>query len=191
MAASIDFHAVGGEAAWGHADELGELYAEVYAEPPYCWGSEHAALFKQRFEGQCRQNGFALMEAREGEQLIGIAFGVTLRPTTPWWQGLLSPLPATTTTEYPNRTFAFVELLVRAPWRRRHVGQTLHDRLLANRSEERATLTVLPAAAAAQAAYRKWGWERVRQKRNPLPGSPVFDVLVKPLRRSEGAATHG
>jgi hypothetical protein len=37
------------------------------------------------------------------------------------------------------------------------------------------------AAAPAQAAYRKWGWRKVAQKRNPLPGSPLFDVFVKEL----------
>ena len=185
MATAVEFHALGGEEAGRHLDELAEVYAEVYAEPPYEWGDDHAALFKERFEGQRQQAGFSLVEARDDGQLVGVAFGVTLQPTTPWWQDLLSPLPATTTTEYPNRTFALVELLIRAPWRRQHIAQTLHDRLLTDRPEQRATLTVLPAAAPAQAAYRKWGWERVAQKRNPLPGSPVFDVMVTPLRASQ------
>jgi hypothetical protein len=42
---------------------------------------------------------------------------------------------------------------------------------------------VLPAAASAQAAYATWGWRKVAQKRNPLPGSPIFDVMIKDLRR--------
>ncbi|MGH4014760.1 MAG: hypothetical protein ACRDSL_12705 [Pseudonocardiaceae bacterium] len=50
-----------------------------------------------------------------------------------------------------------------------------------DRHEERATPTVMPAAHAAQAAYAKWDWRKVAQKRNPLPGSPIFDVLVKKL----------
>jgi hypothetical protein len=74
-----------------------------------------------------------------------------------------------------------VELLVRAPWRRQHIAQAIHDLVLKNRREERAALTVLPAAAPAQAANRKWGWQKVGDKRNPLPGSPLFDVLVKQL----------
>jgi hypothetical protein len=57
----------------------------------------------------------------------------------------------------------------------------MHDLLLKDRPEERATLTVLPAAAPAQAAYRKWGWHKMAQKRNPLPGSPLFDLLIRPL----------
>jgi hypothetical protein len=77
-----------------------------------------------------------------------------------------------------------VELLVRRPWRRLRIAQCLHDLLLTGRPEERATLTVLPAAEPAQRAYVKWGWQTVAQKRNPLPGSPVFGVLVKALSAS-------
>jgi hypothetical protein len=110
-----------------------------------------------------------------------MGFGVTLQPTTPWWQNLVTPLPTEVTREYLGRTWALVELLVREPWRRRHIAQTIHDRLLSGRLEERATLTVLPTAAAAQAAYAKWGWQKAAQKRNPLPGSPIFDVMLKQL----------
>ena len=184
MAGGVDFQVLDGEAAARHLGELAELYAEVYVEPPYRWGHEHVVLFRERFAEQRRQGGFGLVEARAGSQLVGFAFGVTLRPTTPWWQHLLvlEPLPAAMTTEYPGRTFALVELLVRAPWRRQHIAKELHDRLLADRPEERATLSVLPVAAPAQLAYRQWGWKRVGQKRNPLPGAPVFDVLIKLLR---------
>jgi hypothetical protein len=42
-----------------------------------------------------------------------------------------------------------------------------------------ATDSVPPAADPAQAAYRKWGWRKIAQKRNPLPGAPLFDVLVR------------
>lgn len=79
------------------------------------------------------------------------------------------------------RTFALAELLVRAPWRRQGIGAALHDLVLRNQPEERATLTVLPAAAPAQAAFRAWGWRRVARTRDPAPGSPVCDVLVLTL----------
>jgi hypothetical protein len=182
--ANFEFTSVDGETAGQHVDELAALYIEVYAEPPYEWGSEHVTLFRKWFEGQRHQDGFRLIEARTRDELIAMGFGVTLLPNTPWWQNLTTPIGTTITQEYPNRTFALVELLVRARWRRQHVAETIHDRLLTGRIEERATLTVLPAAEAAQTAYRKWGWRRVAQKRNPLPGSPLFDVLVKDLRVS-------
>jgi GNAT superfamily N-acetyltransferase len=171
-----------GDQAAAHLDELRALYREVYADPPYEWGDEHAALFAERFAVQRAQPGFALAEARHGAELAGYCFGVTLQPSTPWWQHLLTPLPEDVTTEHPGRTLAVVELLVRPPWRRQHIAQTMHDMLLRGRPEQRATLTVLPAAQPAQRAYAKWGWSTVAQKRNPLPGSPVFDVLIKELK---------
>jgi hypothetical protein len=41
-----------------------------------------------------------------------------LRSSTSWWLNLTIPLPDEVTTEVSRRTFALVELLVRAPWRR-------------------------------------------------------------------------
>jgi GNAT superfamily N-acetyltransferase len=168
-----------GDQAASHLDEYQALYAEVYAEPPYEWGEDHSDLFADRFQVQRRQSGFALVEACDGTELVGLTFGVTLQPTTPWWNNLTTPLPAAITTERPGRTFALVELLVRAPWRRQGIAQAMHDLLLKDRTEERATLTVLPGASPAQAAYQKWGWHKVAQKRNPLPGSPLFDVMLR------------
>ena len=183
-AGHITVETVGSERAASHLGELRALYTEVYAEPPYEWGDEHAALFAERFHAQSRQDGFTLAEARHGHDLAGIAFGMAIKPvagTSGAWQNLTSTLPADVTAEWPGRTFFIVELLVRSPWRRQHIAQAMHDLLLKDRPEERAMLTALPAAEPAQAAYRKWGWRKVAQKRNPLPGSPLFDVLLKQL----------
>jgi GNAT superfamily N-acetyltransferase len=178
----ITFRLLDGDQAAAHLDELRAFYREVYADPPYEWGDEHAALFVERFAVQHAQPGFALAEARHGAELVGYCFGVTLQPSTPWWKHLLTPLPEDITAEHPGRTLAVVELMVRAPWRRQHVAQTMLGMLLRDRPEERATLTVLAAALPAHQAYAKWGWRTVAQKRNPLPGSPVFDVLIKELK---------
>ena len=104
-----------------------------------------------------------------------------LRPATAWWRHLTAPLPAELTAEHPGRTFALVELLVRAAWRRQGIAGALHDLILADRSEERATLTVRPTATAAQHAFRKWGWRKVARTRDSEPGSPVSDVLITAL----------
>jgi ribosomal protein S18 acetylase RimI-like enzyme len=101
-----------------------------------------------------------------------------LRPSTSWWRDLTSRLPQDVTAEHPGRTFALTDLLVRAPWRRQGIGRELHDLILAGRGEERATATVLPAATAAQAAFRSWGWRKVGRTHGGEPGSPVRDVLV-------------
>jgi len=186
-----EFETVDGERAAESVAELAAVYREVYGEPPYRWGAEHERLFRERFDVQRRQEGFRLITARADGRLVGFGFGVTLQPTTPWWRGLLTPLPDEVTAEWPGRTFAVVELLVRAPWRRRHVAERIHDLLLAGRTEERATLTVLPAAAPALAAYRKWGWRKVAEKRNPLPGAPVFAVMLRDLAAPAGRGGQG
>ena len=183
-ATHIALRTLNGDQAASHLDEYRALYTEVYAEPPYEWGGDHADLFAERFQVQRRQPGFGLVEARDGTELVGLAFGVTLQQTTPWWHNLTTPLPAAITTESPDRTFALVELLVRAPWRRQGIAQAMHDLLLEGRHEERATLTVLPGATPAQAAYQKWSWHKVAQKRNPLPGSPLFDVMLRHLAQA-------
>jgi GNAT superfamily N-acetyltransferase len=176
-APDVTFQLLDGNQASAHLDELQALHAEVYADPPYRQGDD-AASFADRFRVQRRQPGFALAEARHGGYLVGYAYGMPLRPSTSWWRDLTTSLPAGSTAEHPGRTFALIELLVRAPWRRQGIAQTLHDLLLSNRREERATLAVLPAAAPAQNAFRKWGWRKVARTRDPGPGSMVSDVLV-------------
>jgi GNAT superfamily N-acetyltransferase len=176
-ASELTFELLGGAQAAAHADELAALHAEVYADPPYR-RDDDAAEFAGRFRVQRRQPGFVLAEARHGGYLIGYAAGMPLRPSTSWWRDLTTPLPDEVTAEHPGRTFAVVDLLVRASWRRQGIGQALHDLILSGRAQERATATVLPAATPAQNAFRKWGWRKVARTRDPRPGSPVSDVLV-------------
>jgi ribosomal protein S18 acetylase RimI-like enzyme len=170
----ITFQLLDGAQAGVHASELEALRTGECGED----GS-----FGSRFRVLRRQPGFVLAEARHGGYLVGYAFGMPLRPSTSWWRQLTTPLPDETTAEHPGRTFALVELLVRASWRRQGIAGTLHDRILADRSEERATLIVRPAATPAQRAFRKWGWRKVARTRDAEPGSPVSDVLVITLRQ--------
>jgi GNAT superfamily N-acetyltransferase len=172
-----------GRHAAEHADDLQALAAEVYADPPYRRDAQQAAGFADRFKVQRRQPGFALAQARHGEYLVGFALGMPLRPSTSWWRNLTTQLPPEVTAEHPGRTFALAELLVRAPWRRQGIGRDLHDLILAGRAEERATLTVAPAAGPAQGAFRSWGWRKVARTQDPEPGAPLLDVLLRPLPR--------
>ena len=169
-----------GTGAGAHAGELEALHAEVYADPPYR-RDDDPARFADRFRVQRRQPGLALAEARSGGYLVGYASGMPLRPSTSWWRDLTTPVPDDVTAEHPGRTFALTELLVRASWRRQGIAQALHDLILTGRPEERATLTVLPAATAAQGAFQKWGWRKVARTREPGPDPAVADVLVRPL----------
>ena len=175
----VTFEVLDGTAAGAHADELQALYAEVHGGAH--GRDEEAARFGRRFRVQRRQPGYVLAEARRGGYLVGYAAGFPLRPSTSWWRHLTTPLPDETTAEHPGRTFAVADLLVRASWRRQGIGAALHGLVLAARPEERATLTVAPSAAAAQHAFRAWGWRKVARTRDPAAGSAVADVLLTPL----------
>jgi GNAT superfamily N-acetyltransferase len=179
-APDVTFQLLDGTQAAAHADELQALRAEVHADPPYGRDND-AALFLDRFRVRRRQPGFVLAEARHGGYLVGYAYGMPLRPSTSWWRDLTTPLPEEVTTEHPGRTFALVELVVRASWRRQGIARALHDLILANRAEERATFAIVPAATPAQSAFRKWGWRKVARRRDDCPGRPVSDVLITTL----------
>ena len=181
-APDIEYRRHSGEQSDELVEQLAAVFAEVYAEPPYHFGSDEVTLFRERFDVQRQQGGFSMVTAHSEPELVGFVFGVTLLPTTGWWSRLLTPAPKGMSEERPGRTFAVVELVVRIPWRRRGVAWKMHDMLLSDRPEERATLTARPDAYAAQAAYAKWGWQKVVQKTNPLPGNPVYDILTKPLK---------
>jgi GNAT superfamily N-acetyltransferase len=175
--ADLTFQLLDGGQAAAAAEEYQALHAEVYADPPYR-RTDDAEVYAGRFRVQRRQPGFVLAEARHGGYLVGYASGMPLRPSTSWWRNLTAPLPAEVTEEHAGRTFALTDLLVRASWRRQGIAQALHDLILASRPEERATLTVAPAATPAQNAFATWGWHKVARTRAPQPGAPVSDVLV-------------
>ena len=176
----ITFGVLDGTQASAHAEQLQALHAEVRAGPPRDRDAG-AARFADRFRVQRRQPGYVLAVARHGEYLVGYASGFPLRPSTSWWRHVTTALPEEVTAEHPGRTFALSELLVRAPWRRQGIGSALHDLVLRDRPEERATLTVPPAAVPAQAAFRAWGWRKVARTREAGPGASGCDVLVRTL----------
>ncbi len=174
----IAYRLLDGGGAAEREDELLALAAEA------CGGAAGADATAARRAAvvRRRQPGFALAEARHGGYLVGYASGMPLRPSTSWWRGLTTPLPPEATAEYPGRTFALTELLVRASWRRQGIGRELHDLLLGGRAEERATARVVPGAVAAQRAFASRGWRKAARARgdgDPADaGAPVIDVLL-------------
>lgn len=169
-APGVTFQLLEGRQAAGHTEELLALHAEVYGEASRDYGRQLGVWL--------RQPGFVLAEARHGGFPVGYACGMPLRPSTSWWKDVTTTLPASVTTEHPGRTFALTELAVRASWRRQGIAGSLHDLIMTGRAEERATLTVPPGAAAAQHAFRKWGWTKIARTRGPDPGAPLLDVLM-------------
>jgi len=156
------------------------VYAEVFAEPPYDEGPDDVARFAAGWALQTAQPGFRLALATEDGTPLGFAFGHPLTPSSRFWHGFLEPPPPDVIDEPGGRTFALFELAVVVAARRRGWARALHDALLRDRPESRVGLLCRPEAAAAQAAYRSWGYQRIGRIR-PGPDTPVYDALVRPL----------
>jgi GNAT superfamily N-acetyltransferase len=176
-------HLLDGRAAAAREPELIALHDEVFGPgpSPAPGPADSDADFGRRLTVWRRQPGFLLAEARHGGYPVGYACGLPLRPSTDWWRDLTAPLPAAVTAEHPGRTFALTQLLVRASWRRQGIAAELHDLILDSRAEERATVKLPPGAAAAQSAFRNWGWTKVGRGRGAGRAAPILDLLVRPL----------
>jgi ribosomal protein S18 acetylase RimI-like enzyme len=107
---------------------------------------------------------------------------VTVSPDTRRWQGFITPLAPELAAEWEGRTFAIIDMAVRREWRGRGIGRKLLETLLDSRHEDRATLTVEPAAEATQGFYRHLNWQKVGRKRTSEGFFiPYFDVYILPL----------
>lgn len=164
-------------------EQVTGLYAAVFAEPPYEEGPEDVENFRELLAVELPQPGFRLVTAEMDGELVGFAYGYSLRAATRWWDDIAPPPPPAFAAERDGRTFVVKELAIAAPCRRKGVGRRLHDELLDRRPEERATLTARPDAAPAMTAYESWGWSRLGVIR-PGTDGVTYVVMVRSLRSS-------
>ena len=164
-------------------ESICSLYAEVFSVPPFAWDEQEPVRHRQMLERLLTEPSFGITVAVRDDELVGFAYGYGVHPDTKRWENFLEPLPEALTTEWEGRTFALIDLAVRADLRGHGLGRRLLEVLLASRSEERAALTVEPEAEATQAFYQHLSWQRMGRKRTS-PGSAIsyFDAYVLPLR---------
>jgi len=162
--------------AMDRLDEIVAAYIEVYAPTgnPF-FGEER---FRLQLAGHMGSPAWELDCAEVDGELVGFVCGFALPATTSWWRGLETKVPRGFTGEDGHRTLAISHVVVRAPWRRRHVARRLHDCLLSGRSEQRATVLVEPGNRPAQAAYAAWGWHKAAELRPVWESAPLYDLLV-------------
>lgn len=155
------------------------VYAEIYPEdlddPFYS-----LPRYWERLEAYASRDGFGFVTGRLGGDMIGYALGYPLPARSRWWEGMKGEVDPALLAETGHRTFAINELMVRPAWRRRGYARALHDALLRDRPEQRATLLVRPDNTPAQAAYHSWGWTKVGELQ-PFPDAPVFDAMIREL----------
>ncbi len=159
-----------------------DLYYETFSKAPYQWPENEEAAFRRRLPRLAADPTFGIATAQAENNLVGFAYGYSLRPDTSWWNGFVTPVAEEVTAEWEGRTFAFIDFAVAEGWRRQGIGRRLHDTLLASRHEARATLAMEPTAREARVAYERWGWRVVGRLRGPATDfAPEFDILVRAL----------
>jgi ribosomal protein S18 acetylase RimI-like enzyme len=159
--------------------ELLDVYSEAYAArldqpfsaPPRFW---------ERLEAYAGRSGFSLVTGRLSGELVAYTLGFTLPAGSGWWRGLRGEVDPKLIEEDGSRTFALTEMMVRPAYQRRGYARALHDALLADRPEQRATLLVRPDNVAARSAYLSWGWYKVGDLQ-PFDDAPVFEAMVRKL----------
>jgi len=72
-APDIEYRRHSGEQSDELVDQLAAVFAEVYAERPYDFGSDEVSLFRDRFDVQRQQDGFSLVTTfRTGTRRIRV-----------------------------------------------------------------------------------------------------------------------
>lgn len=165
-----------------HFEAICGLYEEVFSQPPFAWNEQEAQRQRGHLRRLMADPSFAVAVGVTGDELVGFAYGVRLPVSTQRWQGFVTDVPEDVGAEWEGRTFAVIDMAVRVGWRGCGLGRRLLDTLLGSRDEERATLTVEPAAEGTQAFYQHLGWQWVGRKRTSEGFFiPFFDVYVLPL----------
>lgn len=168
--------------------DVGDLYRRSYVER-IARGDEFSTpeAFLRRFDSYVTNPSFTMIVATLAEKRVGQAWGWPLTNRSRWWNGLVDEPEADFVREDGRRTFALSEIMVDQHHTGRGIAHAMHDSLLADRPEERATLLVNPANTTARAVYLRWGWTPVAALRPAWPGAALLDVLVKPLAQHDPA----
>ncbi|MFF2020911.1 GNAT family N-acetyltransferase [Streptomyces sp. NPDC058171] len=119
--------------------------------------------------------GFTCVIAYKGDEPAGFVYGAPLGAGREWWRGHAEPDGDDTS------TYGVSELAVGARWRGTGLSADLHEALLAGRTEAFAVLLVDVEHPKVQGLYERWSYRKVGERR-PFEDSPLFAVMLRPLR---------
>ncbi|SHN19291.1 GNAT family N-acetyltransferase [Cryptosporangium aurantiacum] len=164
-------------------DLLVNVYAEVYAHElnePF----STIEAFSDRLAGHVTIPRWECVVGYDDAEPVAYIYGGSLRATTSWWHDLDPPVCGDFIREDGHRTLGIFELMVRRPWRKTGAAHAIHEELLADRPEQRASLAVDHAHPRVRAMYERWGYRFVGAHRPPGIAAPLLDIMVRDLRPS-------
>lgn len=179
MIEGLSFEHCDSQAVDANEESITHLYEathdDVIDNPFY-----NADRFMRRIHSYAKAPGFEFVMGRVDSEPVGLALGYALPTGARWWAVLTTPAEPELIEEDGTRTFALCELMTHPDWQGKGIAHQLHDELLFNRSERRATLLVREDNQTARRAYEKWGWRQIGKSR-PFPDAPHFDALILDL----------
>jgi GNAT superfamily N-acetyltransferase len=168
VTASLVISYGGGPLALQHFAGICDLYARVFSSPPFVWSDGDDEAQRQSLQEMSGDDTFGIALALNRDAVAGFAYGHRLPVSHGWWDGFPAELPPGFSAEWAGRTFALIDLAVDEAYRGHGVGGQLIGRLLGARAEERAVLSVQPAAVETHRIYEHLGWRLVGTK-GPIP----------------------
>lgn len=155
---------------------LVELYAECYAagRKTQFYSNEQ---FLERLTDHAGPGWEAVVGYSQGRP-IGYSYGCPLPANTVWWDAAQPRLLPELTVEDGQRTFAVLQLMVRANWRGTGLARRLHDSLTRGRAERRVTMLVDDEHEKVSELYEQWGYVSVAHCQPYFVG-PTYKLMLR------------
>jgi GNAT superfamily N-acetyltransferase len=160
--------------------QLLAVYAEVYADEAVTDPFFSLPRFAHRLDGHAAHPMWSCAVGEISGQVVGYAYG---RPDSEAEWREMTTVESPEVCEYGlgGAMFGLCEIMVRHPWRGAGVARTIHDDLMRERPEPRASLLVEHEHPRVRATYERWGYRAVATSR-PFHDSPLYDAMVLDLK---------
>lgn len=157
-----------------------EVYAEVYEEEAAVDPFFSVPRFTDRLDRHAAHPKWSCAIGEIAGEAVGYAYG---RPDSEseWREMTTVEAPEVYGYGIDGRMFGLCEIMVRAPWRGAGVARTIHDELMRERPEPRASLLVEREHPRVRATYERWGYRAVATSQ-PFADSPLYDAMVLTLQ---------
>jgi ribosomal protein S18 acetylase RimI-like enzyme len=154
-----------GRAAIRLLPELVDLYRAAFTAPPYDEDEASIERFRdEQLPRHAEREGFRCVIARNGDCVVGFAYGYTGRRGQWWTDYVAARVPDALAQQWLGAHFEFVELAVHPEHQGRGIGGALHDALLTDLPHHRALLSTWQDDLPARRLYLNRGWQVLAQE---------------------------